>query len=123
MKKIIALFVIMLAFSFNANAQQKKAATANAVAKADTSKAEAAHEAAIKDVTTLGEFVTLTNEQKQKFKSLFEQKHRTLQVENLSEERKTVLAQVVEAQLKSGLNPDQVAKLEQNAELVKILSH
>lgn len=123
MKKIVALFVVMLAFGLNANAQQKKAvATKPAANQEALSKKAAFSEAAIKDVNTLSEFVKLNADQKVKLKGLFEQKHMDL-AQDLSSERKAVLADYVEAQMKSYLEPAQVAKVEGNAQLMNILTH
>lgn len=123
MKKIVALFVVMLAFGLNANAQQKKAvATKPAANQEALSKKAALSEAAIKDVNTLSEFVKLNADQKVKLKALFEQKHMDL-AQDLSSERKAVLADYVEAQMKSYLEPAQVAKVEGNAQLMNILTH
>lgn len=123
MKKIIALFVVMLAFGLNANAQQKKAvATKPAANQEALSKKATISEAAVKDVNTLSEFVKLSADQKVKFKGLFEQKHLDY-AQNLSDERKAVLADYVEAQINSYLEPAQVAKVEGNAQLMNILTH
>lgn len=120
MKRIIALFVIMLAFGLNANAQQRKAATP-ATNQVNTSKDAAFSEAAIKDVATLSEYVKLTADQKVNLKSLFEYKHRT-KAENLSAERKAIVAETIEARLKASLEPAQVAKIEGNTQLMDILT-
>lgn len=125
MKRIIALFVVMLAFGLNANAQQKKAATATpqtAAQQANLSKQAVYSDAAVKDIATLSEFVKLTADQKVKLKSLFQQKHQDY-AQNLSAERKAVLADYVEAQMKSYLDPAQVAKIEGNAQLLNTLTH
>ena len=123
MKKIIALFVVMLAFGLNANAQQKKAAvTKPAVEQSEASKKqEALHNAAVKDVTTLSGYVKLTQDQKATLKSMFEQKH-SMYAQNLSDERKTILAQNIESQLKSTLTPEQMSKIQGNAQLMKSLT-
>lgn len=120
MKKIIALFVIMLAFSFNASAQQKKAAVATTqqpqVNQADVKKY------ADKDMKMLHELVSLTNDQKKGFQTLFERKHSMLlQHPNFSQERKTILAESIETKLKSAMTPDQVAKLENNPKVLEAL--
>lgn len=123
MKRIIALFVVMLAFGLNANAQQKKAATTQtATQQANLTKQAAYSDAAIKDVATLSEFVKLTADQKVKLKSLFEQKHVDY-AQNLSAERKVILADFVETQMKSYLDPAQLTKIEGNTQLMNILTH
>lgn len=124
MKKIIALFVVMLAFGLNANAQKRAAAVTPAPAQKSelVAKKAAYSEAAIKDVNTLSGYVKLTAEQKVNLKSVFENKHSML-AQNLSAERKAVIAQNVEARLKSTLEPEQLSKIEGNAELMKTLTH
>lgn len=125
MKKIIALFVIMLAFSLNANAQQKKTTTAPAAAKTQAAPNEdAIQKAAMRDFELMSSTIAMTEEQKQIYKGLFTSKHRTL-ISNpeLSQERKDVLARNYEAKIKSALNPDQIAKLDSNPELLKTLTH
>jgi nitrogen-specific signal transduction histidine kinase len=125
MKRIIALFVVMLAFGLNANAQQKKAAAATsqtAAQQANLTKQAAYSDAAIKDIETLSQFVKLTADQKVKLKSLFEQKHVDY-AQNLSAERKVILADFVETQMKSYLDPAQLTKIEGNTQLMNILTH
>lgn len=125
MKKTIALFVIMLAFGINANAQQKNTtapATATAVnKKGDAAKNEAFHNAAIKDIKTLSEYINITPKQEMNLKSLFEYKHRVYS-ENISEERKAVSAKNFENKMKTMLTPEQFAKIANNAELLKVLT-
>lgn len=125
MKKTIALFVVMLAFGLNANAQQKNtttAAPAVAVNKVDTAKKnEAFHNAAIKDIKTLSDYITITPKQEIGLKSLFEYKHRVYS-ENISEERKVVTARNFENKIKTILTPEQFAKIANNAELLKVLT-
>ncbi len=124
MKKIIALFVVMLAFGATANAQQKKAAATPAPAKAAPA---AYHEtpevqkAAARDLELLSSTLTLTEDQKKAYKGLFETKHRTLSDKSLSPERKGVIATNIESKLKSMMTPDQIAKLDSNPELLKKL--
>lgn len=122
MKKIIALFVIMLAFSFNANAQQKKN-TATATQQPQVNQADV-QKYADKDMKMLDELVSLTNDQKKGFQTLFERKHSMLlQHPDFSQERKTILAESVETKLKSAMTPDQVAKLENKPEVLKALTN
>jgi len=121
MKRIIALFVVMLAFGLNATAQQKKAATATTT-QANTAKNAAINEAAKKDIATLSEYVKLTADQKLALTSLFEYKHRNF-ADNISDERKAILADNVAMKIKSSLEPAQVAKIEGNTQLMTILTH
>ena len=127
MKKIIALFVIMLAFGVNANAQQKKTKAAPAATATATPAKQQYHEtpevqkAAARDIELMSTSINLTEEQKNAYKGLFEMKHRTLSDKNLSTERKTVLASNIEMKIKSMLTPDQIAKLDSNPQLLKTL--
>jgi hypothetical protein len=124
MKKIIALFVIMLGFGFTANAQQKKAAAKPATAaQAQTNSKDAAIQAAaIKDVNALNAYIPLNDADKQSFKGLFEYKHR-LWSENLSEERKGLVSQTIDAKIKATLSSEQLTKLEANPKLLNTLTH
>lgn len=123
MKKIIALFVIMLGLSFTANAQQKKNVAKPAVTgtNAGTPKEAAIQEAAIADTKALNDFIPLSDADKQNFKGLFEYKYRILS-ENLSEERKKNLAETIEAKINATLSPEQATKLSQNPKLFKQLT-
>jgi hypothetical protein len=124
MKRIIALFVVMLAFGLNANAQQKKATAAPAATNQQAlNTTEAAYStAADKDIATLSQYVKLTSDQKVTLHSLFTEKHRYFG-QNLSNERKAVVAENIEMKLKSTLEPAQLAKIEGNAQLMNILTH
>jgi len=122
MKRIIALFVVMLAFGFSANAQEKKA-VAPAAKQVTANKDAAYSEAAIKDVATLSEYVKLTADQKVTLKSLFQEKHQTNGNNKLSAERKAILAESIEAKLKSTLEPAQLAKIQGNTQLMNVLTH
>ena len=122
MKKIIALFVIMLACSFSANAQQKNASPAATTQQTAAQINSNAEKAAMKDMQALNEFVQLTDAQSSRLKGLFLEKHKQL-AQQLSDERKTVLAQAIETKLKAALTPDQIAKLEDNAKLMTMLTH
>src|SRR5690349_9748807 len=105
MKKIIALFVFMLAFGLTANAQQNGSAD-NAKASVE----QKVKEAAAKDVALMMEVVELDSQDKQNFMGLFERKHRYL-MQNLSEERKTILRNETKAKIEATLDADQMAKL------------
>ncbi len=121
MKKIIALFAMMLAFGYTANAQQRKA-TAPVQQQASVDEA-AIKKAALKDVQMLGEYIELTEDQKTAFKGLFEYKHRDLATPNFSQERKDILAEQIEMKIKATVSPDQVGKLDENPELMHKLTH
>lgn len=120
MKKIIALFVVMLAFGLNANAQQKKAT--KTVAKQETSKELTVEQAAKNDLAKFTSVVTgLTDTQKQDFYNLFEYKHR--ETKGMSADRKDSMAQVIEAKLKASLEPAQIEKLEKNPAVLREITH
>lgn len=122
MKRIIALFVVMLAFGLTANAQQKKATAAPATNQEALNKQASYSDAAVKDIATLSEYVKLTADQKVTLKSLFTEKH-SYYGQNLSNERKAVVAENIEMKLKSILEPAQLSKIEGNAQLMNILTH
>lgn len=117
MKKIIALFVFMLAFGLSANAQQKAPKQ-----DAKTSMEQKLKDAAAKDVAILMEVVELDAQDKESFFSLFVHKHRALQ-ENLSDERKTELTRVMKAKIEATLDADQKAKLAQSPATLEKLIH
>jgi hypothetical protein len=124
MKKIIALFVIMLAFGLNANAQQKKTTTAPATAeKSPAAVNDAVEKAAARDLELMSSALSLTEEQKTVYKGLFQTKQRTLATPNLSDERKSVLAENIERKIRSMLTTDQLAKLDANPEVLNKLTH
>ena len=120
MKKIITVLVIMLAFGMTANAQQK--ATENAAQQQEVATKRAAiNDGALKDIATLSNYIKLTSDQKVKLKTLFTEKHRMHLESGLSAERKSVAAKSIEASFKAALTPDQLSKVEGNAELMKSL--
>lgn len=122
MKKIIALFVFMLAFGLTANAQQTKGTKTAAAATTEAPGEQAIKMAAAKDVTALMQVVELDATDKDSFVRLFEYKHRHL-AQNLSPERKAILAETIEAKIKATLNADQNAKLAQSPALIQKLSN
>lgn len=120
MKKIIALFVIMLGFSFTASAQQKapkKAATATAPAQASVA------ELAKKDVAALDGVVKLSAQEKQTFQGLFEYKHNQFAQVQGSADRKAVISETIDAKVRATLSADQMAKLEAKPEVLKAITH
>jgi hypothetical protein len=105
MKKIITLFVFMLALSFNANAQEGK--TAAELGKAD------AH--------LVAEYLQIDGTVINDLQSLFTMKHETLLTEGISEERKQILTEAIEHKLVATLSESQIAKLKYDPELYKKL--
>lgn len=114
---------MMVGFGFTANAQQKKAAvkataatTTNVDAKQQKIQADAKA-----DVNALNAAVKLSDADKQSMQGLFEYKYRTH--EGLSQERKDVLSQTIDAKIRATLSADQLAKLDANPKLLKQLTH
>ena len=122
MKKIIALMVVMLGFGFTATAQQKKIVRPSVSTAQEAPKDAAVEQAALKDVAALNKVVTLTDAEKVTYKGLFEHKHRQLKA-NLTDDQKTVLFQSIDAKLRAGLNPAQMAKLDSNKKVLATLTH
>lgn len=122
MKKIIALFVFMLAFGLTANAQKKQAAQAAPATETANAAELAIKQASSKDLALLMEVVELDTTNKQNLLGLFEWKHRYL-AQNLSNERKAIIADTVEAKMKATLTPDQNAKLATSPALLEKLKN
>jgi len=119
MKKIIAIFVIMLAFGVNANAQQK----ASAKASATTQKQElSVKQAAQADLDALKKAIKFEGTQEADLLGLFEYKHDLLK-QNLSAERKSVLAQNIEAKITATLTPEQNKKVAATSGLMAKLAN
>ena len=113
MKKLIAVLTLFLAFSINVTAQEKKLAPSSDQIK----------ELAQRDANDLTKLVGLTEAQNADFFRLFENKYRTLENKELSQERKDILAKVVEDKIRATLDAKQTATLEKNPELLKKLTH
>ncbi len=111
MKKLIAALTLLLAFSINANAQEKKAS--------DFSPKELGQ----KDADDLTALLGLNPTENADYARLFEGKYKTLEDKTLSQERKDVLAKIIEDKIKAGLKAEQVEKLDRNQELLKRLTH
>lgn len=102
MKKLLFIFTLLLAFTINANAQEKKVATAQ--------------EKAATDATELANLVGIEDSLKDGFTKLFTMKYESLEG-NLSAERKQALSQLMEDKLKTSLTPVQLNKLKAKKEL------
>ena len=107
MKKLIAVVTLLLAFSINANAQDKSELTST-----DKGKKEAA---------MLTEYLGLNDTQNADFTRLFTQKYTVLEDKTLSAERKQELSRVIDAKIRASLDGNQIEKLEKNPELLKKL--
>lgn len=108
MKKFIAALTLMLAFTINANAQEKKELTS-----AEKAKNEA---------VALSQFLGLNDTQTADFQRLFEQKHKTFEDKTLSQERKAEVSRIIEMKIAATISDDQMNKLRQNKELLKELT-
>ena len=109
MKKLIAAFIFMLAFSINANAQDKNTPSAYDLAK--------------KQAAELTEYLGLDKIQNENFARLFEQKISVLDNKDLTQERKDEFSRVIEAKIRASLDQNQTEKLEKNQELFQKLIH
>jgi hypothetical protein len=110
MKKIFAVLTLLLAFSINANAQDKNGL--DGLSAADKGKKQAAE---------LTEYLGLDATMNENFAKLFEQKFVILDDKNATPERKTEVARVIEAKIRGTLDGNQVDKLEKNPELLRRL--
>ena len=109
MKKLIAAFTLMLAFSINANAQDKNTPSAYDLAK--------------KQAAELTEYLGLDKTQNENFVRLFEQKNSVLENKDLTKERKDEFSRVIEAKIRASLDQNQIERLEKNKELFQKLIH
>jgi hypothetical protein len=109
MKKLIAAFTLMLAFTINANAQDKNTTSAYDLAK--------------KQAAELTEYLGLDKTQNENFVRLFEQKFSVLENKDLTKERKDEFSRVIEAKIRASLDPNLIDKLEKNRELFEKLIH
>jgi uncharacterized protein YpmB len=111
MKKLIAALTLLLAFSINANAQDTKPSTAPKSTQGQA------------DADELTKLVGLNQTQNADYARLFEHKYKTLENKDLSQERKDVLARVIEDKMRAGLDAKQNDLLDKNPELLKKLTH
>ena len=118
MKKIIAILTLTLAFSLNANAQDKKV-----VSKEEITKKELSPEVAAKnDAYELIRFLGLEENKLGIYTNLFTKKYKVLAEEGLTPERKEELTRVIDAKLRASLTPEQMEKLDKNSELLAKLT-
>ena len=110
MKKLIAVLTLFLAFTINANAQDKNTPTSSL-------------EKGKKEAAELTEYLALDKSINEAFTRLFEQKNSILEDKNLSQERKTELSRVIEAKIRATLDAKQTERLEKNPELLKRLTN
>jgi len=106
MKKIISVFVFLFVCTISLNAQEKNT---------DAIKVKAKNELA-----QLAKVVQLDNETAINIGNLLESKHKLL-AENLSEDRKAIVAKEISLKLKGILTPEQLQAVEAKPELMKKL--
>ena len=109
MKKLIAALTLLLAFSINANAQDKDTPTAYDLGK--------------KQAAELSEYLKLDNTQTENFAKLFEQKITVLENKNLSPERREEFSRVIEEKIRATLDSRQIERLVKNKVLFEKLTH
>jgi len=102
MKKLLFIFALICAFSFNASAQNQKTVS---------------QESAKKDAVALAKLVGLKDNQTEDFYHLFEMKYQILEDKTLSVERKDELERMMDAKIRATLDEKQMAILEANKEL------
>lgn len=107
MKKLIAALTFLLAFTINANAQDKSGLNSAEKGK--------------KQAVELAECVGLDQTMTENFSRLFEQKFSITDDPNTKQERKTELSRVIEAKIRGTLDEKQISKLEKNPALLKKL--
>lgn len=109
MKKLIAVLTLFLAFSINANAQDKGYAGLNS------------SEKAAKQAAELTEYLNLDKEMNENFTKLFEYKFQVIDDKNAEPQRKAEMLRIVEAKIRGTLDGKLMEKLEKNTELFKKL--
>ena len=102
MKKIFFALSLMLAFTINANAQENKS---NAQVNAK------------KESLELAQVVGISGTQVADFERLFEMKHQTLEIKDLSVERRTEMIRIMDLKIRASLTSEQMTKLEANTAL------
>lgn len=110
MKKIVSIFVFLLAFTFNANAQEKSFKRVDEQVEAN------------KNLTALKEVIQLDATKSADMFRLFEYKYRNLN-ENLSEERKASLTKIMEMKLRASFTPNEMQLIENKKGLLFSLTH
>jgi len=98
MKRLIAVFTFLLAFSLGTHAQEAQRQAAVNAAKADAVK--------------MSEKLHLQGTQQDDFIRLFVTKHITLDDPNTPAEKKAEMSQVVNAKIRASLTPEQVKILD-----------
>ena len=108
MKKIIAVVTLLLAFTINANAQDKKVSS---------------KEAATNDIEALAAKVTISETLKADLLTLMTMKHDALSDVTLTPAQKESALQAYAHKLMTGLSKEQGEKLKKDPALLKQLTH
>lgn len=104
MKKFIAILSLFFAFTIASFAQANPADLAK------------------KDVASLSEAVTLSEQNKATFLELFKKKHEALSKPGLPDDKKKVIYKSIDAKLRGTLSAEQMAKIDSNPALLKQLT-
>ena len=115
MKKIVALIVLGLGFTLSTYAQVDNKAQTKEVVKENLSPAEAAK----KDAAAFAKFFDLNETREQDFQRLFQMKHKIMQDQNASFERKKEMVRIVSAKIAASIDSNQLEKLKANDALYK----
>ncbi|UPT71522.1 MAG: hypothetical protein M0D53_03900 [Flavobacterium sp. JAD_PAG50586_2] len=105
MKKLIAALTLFLAFSINANAQDKASAGLTPTEKA------------VKQAAELSEYLGLDKTMNENFVRLFEYKFQVIDDKTALPERKAEMLRNVEAKIRATLDGKLMDRLEKNPEL------
>lgn len=114
MKKIIIAGLLVLAFSINVNAQNKKK-TINAIAKEVV--IDTPEQAAKKDAVAISEFLGLDENLRIAFTGLFEMKHQVMQNKSETIESRREMSRIVGLKIEATIDSNQLEKLKANAAL------
>lgn len=108
MKKILAIFTFVLAFTVSAQAQDKKVSP--------ESKGR-------QDAVELVDYLKLNSTDLENFSRLFQMKHEMLAKPGLTEQKKNEVYTIMERKIEGTLEGAQMEKLRANPELFKKLTH
>lgn len=112
MKKIIIAGLLVLAFSINVNAQNKKKTINAKEVVIDTPE-----QAAKKDGIAISEFLGLSETSKIAFIGLFEMKHEVMQNKSETIESRREMSRIVGLKIEATIDSNQLEKLKANAAL------
>lgn len=109
MKKIISLFVLLFAFSFSVNAQEKMKESPEMSAK--------------KDIVALTNYIQLDSQISESLYGLLLYKHNAIAGGVKEEKEREELAMIIGKKLEATLSAEQFKKLNSNKELLNKLTH